>query len=77
MLAGVHDLDFVRQVHKSRNLDFDMVEHAASIGTALRNVENAATRITDLVASLRSYARPDGDPSRMSTFTRASTTPSA
>ena len=62
VLAGVHDLDFVRQVHKSRNLDFEMVEHAASIGTALRNVENAATRITDLVASLRSYARPDGDP---------------
>lgn len=62
VLAGVHDLDFVREVKRSRRLDFEMVEHAASIGTALRNVDTATARITELVTSLRSYARPDGDP---------------
>lgn len=62
VLAGLHDLDFARQVAKSRRLDFATVEHAAAIGTGLRNLRTAATRITELVASLRSYARPDGDP---------------
>ncbi|AWB82396.1 histidine kinase [Corynebacterium yudongzhengii] len=62
VLAGLHDPDFARQVGKSRQLDYETVEHAASIGTGLRNLSTAATRITELVASLRSYARPDGDP---------------
>lgn len=62
VLAGVHDEEFIKKVKRSRSVDFDMVEHAASIGTALRNIDTAAERITDLVASLRSYARPDGDP---------------
>lgn len=62
VLAGIHDVEFLKKVKHSRTVDFDMVEHAASIGTALRNIDTAAERITDLVASLRSYARPDGDP---------------
>ena len=62
VLAGIHDVEFLKEVKHSRTVDFDMVEHAASIGTALRNIDTAAERITDLVASLRSYARPDGDP---------------
>lgn len=38
------------------------VERASSIGTGLRNLRSASTRINSLVDSLRSYARPDGDP---------------
>lgn len=38
------------------------IERAASIGTGLRNLRSASTRINSLVDSLRSYARPDGDP---------------
>ncbi|WP_182353762.1 ATP-binding protein [Flaviflexus huanghaiensis] len=37
------------------------VERASSIGTGLRNLRSASTRINSLVDSLRSYARPDGD----------------
>lgn len=38
------------------------VERSSSIGTALCNLRSASTRIDSLVHSLRSYARPDGDP---------------
>ncbi|STC69387.1 ATP-binding protein [Corynebacterium pilosum] len=62
VLAGVRDEDFVREVNKSRRVSFEAVENAAGIGTSLRNLNTASTRITELVASLRAYARPDGDP---------------
>jgi two-component system, NtrC family, sensor kinase len=60
--AGVTDPDTARQVLAA---DADLVallEAAAGIGGAVRNLELAARRITGLVSSLRSYARPDGDP---------------
>lgn len=60
-LAGVRDPEMIRSVKKRRGLTFESVERAASIGTQLRNLESASRRITDLVSSLRSYARPDGD----------------
>lgn len=62
VLAGLHDAEFAKQVRANRKLEYETVEHAASIGTALRNLSTASTRITQLVASLRAYARPDGDP---------------
>ncbi|MDP9806267.1 signal transduction histidine kinase [Trueperella bonasi] len=62
VLAGLHDPDFAKEVKRARNMDFETIEVAASIGTGLRNVSTATHRITELVASLRSYARPDGDP---------------
>lgn len=40
----------------------EQLERAASIGTGLRNLRSASIRINSLVDSLRSYARPDGDP---------------
>lgn len=60
-LAGIRNPSFVKDVGRNRS-DLETVEHAASIGTGLRNLESASRRITSLVASLRSYARPDGDP---------------
>lgn len=62
VLAGIHDRDFAREIAKSRSTNFATIELAASIGTGLRNLQTASQRITDLVASLRAYARPDGDP---------------
>ncbi len=62
VLAGLHDAAFAKQVARSRRLDFETIERAAAIGTGVRNLSTAASRITELVASLRSYARPDGDP---------------
>lgn len=60
-LAGFRDVDLLKNVKKRRGLTYDDVERAASIGTQLRNLDSASRRITDLVSSLRSYARPDGD----------------
>ncbi|MFY9262548.1 MAG: ATP-binding protein [Arcanobacterium sp.] len=62
VLAGIRDPDIAKAVARSRKLSFDTVETAASIGTSLRNLQTASKRITELVASLRAYARPDGDP---------------
>lgn len=62
VLAGLHDPAFAKEIKRSRSIDFDTIEIAASIGTGLRNVSTATHRITELVTSLRSYARPDGDP---------------
>jgi signal transduction histidine kinase len=39
-----------------------LVEAAAGIGAAVRNLDVAAGRIGELVASLRAYARPDAEP---------------
>lgn len=62
VLAGIHDKDLAKEVAKSQHMSFDTIETAASIGSGLRNLDTASRRITELVASLRSYARPDGDP---------------
>lgn len=62
VLAGIHDRGFAREIANSRSTNFATIELAASIGTGLRNLQTASQRITDLVASLRAYARPDGDP---------------
>lgn len=58
-LAGIRDTKLAKSV-KAKNLP--ALEHAAAIGTGVRNLESASRRIRHLVASLRSYARPDGDP---------------
>ncbi len=62
VLSGLHDPAFAKEIQRSRTIDFETIELAASIGTGLRNVSTATHRITELVTSLRSYARPDGDP---------------
>lgn len=58
--AGIRNPDIMHGVRDED--DVVALETAASIGTGLRNLESASERITGLVASLRSYARPDGDP---------------
>ncbi|WP_099332065.1 sensor histidine kinase [Actinomyces minihominis] len=60
-LAGIRDPEFARALKRRSGLSLEAAEQAASIGTQLRNLRSAATRITQLVSSLRSYARPDGD----------------
>lgn len=62
VLAGVRDPQLARQIKKNSKVSLDDVETAASIGVQLRNLRSASKRISDLVTSLRSYARPDGDP---------------
>ncbi|MDO5721741.1 MAG: ATP-binding protein [Actinomycetaceae bacterium] len=53
-----------RRLHRRGKLSpISVVEAAAHIGKAVRNSTVAARRITDLVASLRAYARPDSEPS--------------
>ena len=65
-VAGVYSTDLARNLARDMkaNPDTDLgaLEQAAAIGTSLRNLRTASGRIIDLVASLRSYARPDGDP---------------
>lgn len=60
VLAGIRDPEIARKL-KKRSDSLEGAEKAASIGTQLRNLRSASTRITELVSSLRSYARPDGD----------------
>ncbi len=60
-LAGIRDPEFARALKRRSGISLEGAEQAASIGTQLRNLRSAATRITQLVSSLRSYARPDGD----------------
>ncbi len=59
-LAGIHDPKLVKQLRKHSGISLEGAEQAASIGVQLRNLRSASTRITELVSSLRSYARPDG-----------------
>lgn len=61
ILAGV-DEQTLTHVPRERTDLLDVVESSASLGTGLRNLRSAATRINSLIDSLRSYARPDGDP---------------
>lgn len=60
-LAGIRDPDFAKQLKRRSGITLEGAEQAASIGTQLRNLRSASQRITDLVSSLRSFARPDGD----------------
>ena len=60
--AGVTDPDMARQLLAADADLVGLLEAAAGIGGAVRNLELASRRITGLVSSLRSYARPDGDP---------------
>jgi two-component system, NtrC family, sensor kinase len=60
--AGVDDTATARRVLAEDADALELLEAAAGIGTAVRNLELASRRITGLVSSLRSYARPDGDP---------------
>ncbi len=60
-LAGIRDPKFARQLTKRSGISLENALQAASIGTQLRNLRSASNRITELVSSLRSYARPDGD----------------
>ncbi len=62
VLAGIHDVELARHLVRRSGIGIAQVEHAASIGTHLRNLASASKKITGLVTSLRSYARPDGDP---------------
>ncbi|MGO1590696.1 MAG: ATP-binding protein [Ancrocorticia sp.] len=62
VLVGIQDVDLARTLVRRSGIGRDEVENAASIGTHLRNLRSASKKITGLVASLRSYARPDGDP---------------
>jgi two-component system, NtrC family, sensor kinase len=60
--AGVDDEATARQVAHADPAAVELLEAAAGVGSAVRNLEVASRRITGLVSSLRSYARPDGDP---------------
>lgn len=59
--AGVPDVAAARALVAGA-ADLDLVEAAAGIGSAVRNLQVAAERITGLVSSLRAYARPDDEP---------------
>ena len=57
----------IRDPARARELAADpailaTVEHAARLGATLRNLDVAGTRISELVDSLRSYARPQAEP---------------
>lgn len=56
--AGITDPALARSVQPKQ---LDMVESAAMLGTAARNIEVASARIAELATSLRSYARPESD----------------
>ena len=62
VLAGIRDAGLAKRLGRRSGISLEGAEKAASAGTQLRNLRSASTRITDLVSSLRSYARPDGDP---------------
>ena len=59
--AGIRDPATAREL-AADPATLSTVEHAARLGTTLRNLEVAGTRISELVDSLRSYARPQAEP---------------
>ncbi len=59
VIAGLRDPALVKRLNRRHGITLADAEKAASIGTQLRNLRSASTRITELVSSLRSYARPD------------------
>ena len=56
MAAGVTDPKVAKRLSAA---DLELIEAAASLGTAARNIATASNRITHLVRSLKSYARPE------------------
>jgi two-component system, NtrC family, sensor kinase len=59
--AGITEPDHARDLVRGRGApSLDLLERAAGLGSAVRNLEVASRRIAELVASLRAYARPDG-----------------
>ena len=56
MAAGVTDPEVAQQLSLA---DLELIEAAANLGTAARNIATASGRITHLVRSLKSYARPE------------------
>ena len=65
-VAGVFSTELAhnlaRDLKANPATDLGSLEQSAAIGTNLRNLRTASGRIVELVAALRSYARPDGDP---------------
>ncbi|OKL51584.1 sensor histidine kinase [Buchananella hordeovulneris] len=59
--AGITEVERAAQL-ASHPADLEIVERAASLGTAVRAINQAAGHITRLVASLRNYARPESGP---------------
>lgn len=62
LAAGITDPDDARRLATGSREAIELLEAAAGIGMAIRNLDVGAERISALVASLRSYARPDGTP---------------
>ncbi len=58
--AGIEDGERAREL-LDRFPDQEELEAVVGLGSALRNLEVAAERVADLVASLRAYARPGQD----------------
>jgi C4-dicarboxylate-specific signal transduction histidine kinase len=57
--AGFTDVDEVRRLIRRRSgPQRELLATAAELGAAVRNLELGTTRVSELVASLRSYARP-------------------
>ena len=59
--AGIRDAAIARELAADPAV-LSTVEHAARLGATLRNLDVAGTRISELVESLRSYARPPAEP---------------
>lgn len=59
--AGIDDPDLAGRVARAGEDDRVLLDAAAGIGAAVRNLEVATRQVVGLVGSLRSYARPDGD----------------
>jgi two-component system, NtrC family, sensor kinase len=59
--AGIRDPAAAREL-AADPATLDTVEHASRLGATLRNLDVAGTRISELVDSLRSYARPQAEP---------------
>jgi two-component system, NtrC family, sensor kinase len=60
--AGITDPEQAAAVAAQDATGLEVTERAASLGTAVRNLEVAGRRVAELVDSLRSYARPDTRP---------------
>lgn len=60
--AGVTDPQEAAALYNSGPTTLELLEASAGIGASLRNLDGASSRIRRLVASLKSYARPDNEP---------------
>lgn len=56
--AGITDPELATRLSAD---DLEVVERAAGLTTSVRNIGTASTRISELVQSLRSYARPGAE----------------